>query len=47
LFFAKICDEEFGSFLLVSIFDVEVDAVLDKPCLILHSIYVEDFSLLG
>jgi len=47
LFFAKIRNEEFGSFLLVSIFDVEVDTVLDEPCLIFSSIYIEDFPLLG
>jgi len=47
LFLAKIRNEEFGSLLLVSVFDVEVDAVLDEPCLIFGPVYIKDFSLLG
>jgi len=47
LFLAKICDEELGSFLLVSAFDVEVDTVLDEPCLILGSVYIEYLPFLG
>jgi len=47
LFFAKIRDEEFGSFLLVPVVDVKVDTVLYESCLIFGTIYIEDFSLLG
>jgi len=47
LFFAKIRNEKLGSFLLVPAFDVEVDAVLDKPCSVLCSIYIEYLPFLG